>query len=145
MRKRSIGSRLKRPLILTALDRKKAGVLPEGLTPVKPRLRKKIKKHTIKTVVPAKSFSSSTPKIVKQKKIGVMTHYYDKIRVGVIKLSVTLCVGDCIAYETTEGGMYEQIVESMEVNRNPVFKAGKGKEIGLKLSRTPRVGSIVLK
>lgn len=76
------------------------------------------------------------------KSIGVITHYYDKIKVGVIKLTNTLSVGDCIEYQT-EKGPYSQIVESMEINREPAFKAGRGKEIGLKLRKIPRVGSSV--
>lgn len=169
MRKRNISSRLKKPLILTALDRKKAGLLPEGLkraVKIKPAQKKKSAprpKLRIKNIFSSKTFSEPVlekftepsfiepiiepiiqPARLRQKKIGVITHYYDKIKVGVIKLSGTLCVGDCIKYETFDG-RYEQVVESMEIDRNPVFKACKGKEIGLKLSRLPRIGSIVLK
>jgi hypothetical protein len=81
----------------------------------------------------------------KQKTLGTLTHYYDKIKVGVIKLSSTLSVGDCIKFETLEGDEYEQVVESMEIDREPVFKAGKGKSIGLKLSRAPKIGCNVTK
>lgn len=83
--------------------------------------------------------------VVKQKIIGSVTHYYDKIQVGVMKLKGTVCVGDMISYETFDGETYEQIIESMEIDRNPVFKAGKGKEIGLKLMRIPKIGCDVLK
>ena len=78
--------------------------------------------------------------------IGEITHYYDKIKVGVIKLSATLSIGDRIAYQTADAESdepYEQIIESMEIDRVPVFTAGRGKEIGLKLKKTPRVGGAV--
>lgn len=196
MRKRTISARLKKPLLLTALDRRKAGVLPEGLKKkksvkrarprrarlpeilqeipletyrprrgLKPR-RSPTAKSRSRAAKPAETFSaplldfyaepavSYAETIVEepappakkqkrsQKKIGAITHYYDRIQVAVIKLAGTLSVGDCISYETANGP-YEQIVESMEINREPVFKAGRGKEIGLKLRRIPRVGCAV--
>jgi len=76
--------------------------------------------------------------------VGTITHYYGKIEVGVIKLKGALSVGDCISYETPEGD-YEQIVESMEIDRVPVFKAKKGDDIGLKLRKIAKVGSPVVK
>lgn len=167
MRKRTIRAQVKKPLVMTAYDRKQAGILPPGL---QKKSRAKKKKHVRTKVTAAqvpKRKSRITRKIPKkttetfsaplldfytepavppkrQKKIGAITHYYDKIQVGVIKLTNTLLVGDCITYETMHGP-YEEVVESMEINRNPVFKAGKGKEIGIKLRRVPAVGCIVLK
>jgi putative protease len=93
-------------------------------------------------------FSKSTfeePKAPPQKTpkvIGEVTHYYNKIQVAVIKLKGILNVGDLITYDTTDGD-YQEIVESMEIDRKPVFKAGKGKEIGIKLRREPKIGSTV--
>ena len=78
------------------------------------------------------------------KLVGTITHYYGKIEVGVIKLKGALSVGDCISYETPEGD-YEQIVESMEIDRVPIFKAKKGDDIGLKLRKEAKVGSKVVK
>lgn len=146
MRKRSLSSRLRKPLVLTALDRKKADIAGKVKTQ-----KAKVKNATqkLKVARPKKIESFSAPLLdfyaappKKLKSIGVITHYYEKIHVGVIKLSGTLSVGDCIAYETAEG-QYEQIVESMEVDREPVFKARNGKEIGLKLNKMPHVGCAV--
>lgn len=206
MRKRGLANRSRRPLLLTALDRKNAGVLPEGVKAAAVKLKKvrkerkmgkvaeknirmaqlqnslldfletepvarsyrpaprrktlsrakrvapklmakkakKIKK-TVSIFAPPVFESFSEPIIggeisqpvaakKKAKVIGIITHYYDKIKVGVIKLSGTLCVGDTIVYETDEGPA-EQVVESMEIDREPVFKAGKGKEVGIKLNK----------
>lgn len=80
----------------------------------------------------------------RQKTIGTMTHFYNKIKVGVIKLTGAVSVGDCITYDT-EDGPYEQVIESMELNREPIFKAGRGKDIGLKLKKNPRIGCKVYK
>lgn len=148
MRKRSLSSRLRKPLVLTALDRKKtdiAGKVKSQKAKVKIAAQKSkvTKPKKIETFsAPLLDFYAAPPK--KSKSIGIITHYYEKIHVGVIKLSGALSVGDCITYETAEGP-YEQIVESMEIDREPVFKAGRGKEIGLKLNKMPAVGCKVLK
>lgn len=177
MRRRSIRAASRRPLLLTALDRKQAGVLPEALqkksqkkkkpqalrlkinSPKKSRstrLSKKIEPKTEEFSAPLLDFYAETltpgkilpPKTKAPKSIGEVTHYYDKIKVAVIKLNGTLCVGDLIRYElaepTDEEDSYEQVVESMEIDREPVFKAGRGKEIGIKLRKMPRVFCKVL-
>jgi len=82
---------------------------------------------------------------VKTKIIGSVTHYFEKIHVGVISLSGILSVGDCITYETADGESYEQVVDSMEIDREPVFKAGKGSEIGIKLNAIPKIGCEVIR
>lgn len=207
MRKRSLAARTRKPLILTALDRKKAGLPPEGLKTdkqksaaaakqsllqprswwsgnwgdlieTKPTLQKTTRavKPTKQKICrapapkPRKSRKASvkraqkilvpefSPPILdfvepvvetaankKSKKIGEITHYYDKIKVAVIKLSGSLCVGDKISYETADNSRRGQIVESMEINRQPVFKAGKGKEIGIKIKKEPKEKSTVWK
>lgn len=84
------------------------------------------------------------PKRSRPKEVGVITHYYDKIKVGVIKLSSVLNVGDAIEYKTPDGS-FTQTVSSMEIERSPVFSAKRGAEIGIKLSRAAIVGSRVEK
>lgn len=168
MRKKSIAAKLKRPLILTALDRKQAALTTKRklrtarakITPLIPTKIPKKKtaqpkaaqpKTTPSFSAPLMEFFEAPPAAARPKKsrstkeniIGTLTHYYAKIKVGVIALKNTLQVGDTISYQTAEGP-YEQIVESMEIDRQPVFKAGKGKEIGLKLRREPKIGSDVL-
>lgn len=184
MRKRSITARLKKPLLLTALDRKKAGVLPEGLqkkkrgartpsrqqsarrtrtevpmemalpfemaikAPAQKRSRAPTAKRppriraTRRTAISAPAFEA--PLVTTPLFIGTVTHYYSKIKVAVFKLADTLSVGDCITYYTSEGS-YEQVVESIEIDRVPVFSAHKGQEIGIKLKKEPRLDSPVMK
>lgn len=195
MRKRSLARRSQKSLILTALDRKQAGVLPEGLKPKKKPVRvqkqtaalkgreesywssarfatqiavpffeeaeviapqnvpvqrprvKQIRRPTAVRRPIIQSFEAPIleAEIKKPKKkavLGKMTHYYEKIHVGVILLSDTLSVGDSITYPT-EAGPYEQVVESMEIERTPVFKATRGEEVGLKLRRVPVIGGKV--
>lgn len=171
MRKRNLRVRARRPLILTALDRKNAGLPPEGLRKkkkksiynrrrsepaplppfrsVRPRRARKPKANAFSAPLLDFYPERLEPKVemasteTRKKHIGEITHYYDKIQVGVIKLKGVLAVGNCILYETFDGEMYEQVVESMEIDREPVFKAGRGKEIGLKLRRIPRINGDV--
>lgn len=178
MRKRSIKSRSKKPILLTALDRKNAGVLPEGIArfkakrisrlsfPPRIKVRGKLQDSSRRTSVenlfapPLLDFSE--PEIIKSdrprqkpaygglrrasnaKAVGIITHCYNKIHVAVIKLSGTLTIGDSITYDTDDGP-YKEIVKSMEIDRRPAFKAGKGKEIGIKIKKVPRVGCTVYK
>lgn len=140
--------------MLTALDRKNAGLSLTGRPKKKAKKRaitkaKRTKYKRIKSSPAAEIFEkpfiepkNASVKAVSAKSIGEITHYYEKIQVGVIKLTGKLEVGDMITYSTYDGS-YEQIVESMEIDRKPVFKAGKGKEIGLKLYKAPRVGGVV--
>jgi len=192
MRKRSISTRLKKPLVLTALDRKKAGILPEGLQKKKRVARKsplqrsfrrvRVAEMPTEVVLPfyneiqtATRTSTRTPRPAKTRRsssrrtaartpsfeapivesspaaapvgptfVGTVTHYYNKIKVAVIKLVDTLSVGDCITYYTPDGP-YEQVVESIEIDRVPVFSAHKGQEIGMKLKKEPRLDSPVMK
>jgi putative protease len=64
--------------------------------------------------------------------IGVVTHFYNHIGVGVIKLNRPLKTGEKIKIKghTTE---FEQPVKSMQKDHKSIDKAGKGDEIGLKL------------
>ena len=187
MRKRSISTRLKKPLVLTALDRKKAGILPEGLQKKKRVVRKSPLQRSSRRVrdsemptevvlpfyneVETPARRTRTPRAAKTRRsptrrsaarttpsfeapiisspvgptfVGTVTHYYNKINVAVIKLADTLSVGDCITYYTP-AGPYEQAVESIEIDRVPVFSAHKGQEIGIKLKKEPRPDSPVMK
>jgi putative protease len=70
--------------------------------------------------------------IVSEKEIGTITKYYSKIGVAVIKLSSTIKVGDTIILRgaTTD---FSQTVESLQVEKESIQKAGAGKEIALKV------------
>ena len=68
----------------------------------------------------------------KLKKIGAITHYFPKVKAGVIKLSATLAVGDTIYIKghTTD---FKQKVASLQIDNAPIEKAAKGKEVGIKV------------
>lgn len=76
--------------------------------------------------------------------IGRITAYFDKIQVAVIKLDKPLRLGDIIQI-TAEDMLFQQPVDSMQINRKPVKIAKKGSEIGLKISREPELNGMVYK
>lgn len=67
------------------------------------------------------------------KKVGKVTHLYTKISVAILELESELKVGDLIKFQTKDGEL-SQKVESMQIEHQPVERAGKGEAIGLKVS-----------
>jgi putative protease len=79
------------------------------------------------------------------KLIGKVTHYFDKIGVAVIALDDTLKVGDTIRIIGGLDTDFEQEVESMQIEHQPIQEAKKGDEIGLKVKEKVREGYKVYK
>lgn len=79
-----------------------------------------------------------------EKKIGEITHYFDKIGVAIIKLSAPLKVGDNIKVKGATSD-FEQAIESMQVEHADVESAESGQELGIKVSEKAREGDEVLK
>lgn len=66
--------------------------------------------------------------------IGKIAHYFDRAGVAVIELEADLSQGDTILIEDhTTGETFDQPVDSMQIDKNPVEKAGAGDAIGLKV------------
>lgn len=78
-------------------------------------------------------------------KVGVVTHYYDKIGVAVVELSGTLSVGDRIKFSRGGEDLFEQDVESIQIEHQKVDSAGKGKTVGLKTKDVAKEGAEVYK
>lgn len=77
-------------------------------------------------------------------KVGTITHYYDKIGVGVIELTDTLSVGDTIRI-SGHGKEFTQPVSSMQVEHESIQTAKKGQAIGLKIEQEIKDGDEVFK
>jgi putative protease len=96
-----------------------------------------------KVVKKAKKPIKAAKKIIKKEiLIGKVIHFFDKIKVAVIAVEKPIKIGDKIqiAGNTTN---FEQKVESMQIEYNPVKKAGKGDDIGMKVKETVREGDKV--
>jgi len=76
------------------------------------------------------------------KKIGEVTHYYNRIGVAVLQLEQELKLGDQIMVlgRTTEFG---QVVNSMELNHRLIQEAEPGMEVAVKVMERVRAGDEV--
>lgn len=70
-------------------------------------------------------------------KVGVITHYYDKIAVGIVKLDGPLRVDDTIKV-VGKNGEFTQEVSSMQFEHQNIDSAKKGDEVGIKLDQPVR-------
>jgi hypothetical protein len=75
---------------------------------------------------------------------GYCEGYYEKINVAIIRTTSPVREGDRLVFEQ-EGGLFEQTVTSMQINRKDVKLARSGSDIGMKLLKTPKVGTPVYK
>jgi hypothetical protein len=80
----------------------------------------------------------------KLKIIGKITHYYPKISVAIVELNDEIFVGDRILIKGTTTN-FEQVVESIQIEKRNVDKASAGQKIGLKVKDRVREKDIVYK
>ena len=78
------------------------------------------------------------------KRCGICEGYFEKIDVAVIKLTSPLRSGDTILIANNQG-LFEQEVKSMQIDRKEVSIARTGSDIGIKIRKTPKVGTSVFK
>lgn len=75
---------------------------------------------------------------------GYCDGYFENIDVAIVKVTSPLREGDQIIFEV-EGGLFEQTIKSMQINRKDVKLARSGSDIGLKVPKAPKVGGKVYK
>lgn len=76
--------------------------------------------------------------------IGKAKHFFDKISVVVIELSAPLKVGDKIKFKHGEEE-FEQSVDSMQIEHDPIQEASAGQAIGMKTTQKVHEGTEVYK
>lgn len=80
-----------------------------------------------------------------EEEIGVITHFFSKINVGVLELTKgSLKIGDTIHIKGHTTDLYQK-VESMQVEHAPVQSAAKGDSVGLHVESQVREHDIVFK
>lgn len=79
-----------------------------------------------------------------EKEIGVITHWFDKISVAVIKLKGALAKGDHIKIKRGEEE-FEETVSSLQIEHEDVEKAKKGDDAAMKFSHKAHEGAVVYK
>lgn len=80
----------------------------------------------------------------REKLIGKIAHYYDKIKVAAVTLKDTLSQGDTIRIEGG-GKSFTQEIDSMQIEHEQVQKAKKGEDVGFKVKQKVREGYRVFK
>jgi putative protease len=78
-------------------------------------------------------------------KVGRVTHYYGKIGVAIVELDGTLSVGDSVKFKRGGEDLFEQKVESIQIEHERKDSAKKGDVIGLKTNEEVREGTEVYK
>lgn len=77
-----------------------------------------------------------------ERPIGQVTHYFSRVGVAAVQLSDTISVGEHIHIRghTTD---FVTDVSSMEIDNQPVTRAGPGASIGIKVPDKARPGDMV--
>ncbi|PSO45691.1 MAG: hypothetical protein BRC25_01305 [Parcubacteria group bacterium SW_6_46_9] len=76
--------------------------------------------------------------------IGQVIHYFNNIQVAVIELSDELSVGDTVTFVNPNGEkLFEQQIDSMEIDEEPVETASSGDEVAVKVEKKAKAGASV--
>jgi len=76
--------------------------------------------------------------------VGRVTHYFGRIGVAVVKLSAPLSQGDTVHFRGKSTD-FTQVLESMQIEHQPVREAKPGDEVAIKVSNRVREGDEVYK
>ena len=78
------------------------------------------------------------------RQIGTVTHYFGKLRVGIVKLTGRVATGDKLHF-LGHGADFKQKVKSMQVDHAAVDTASSRTEVGIRLNHRVREGTKVYK
>ncbi|MFH1459567.1 MAG: hypothetical protein ABIG64_04250 [Candidatus Omnitrophota bacterium] len=79
---------------------------------------------------------------MKEKEIGVINHYFNKLSVGIIELKGSLKVGDTIHIKGAHDD-FSQTIDSMQIEHETVESAKKGEFVGIKVVQQVHVNDKV--
>lgn len=77
-----------------------------------------------------------------EKPIGIVTHYYGGIKVGIVKFSTPIKEGVMVEFRGSTTN-FSEVLASMQYDHKPIVKAPKGKQIGIKVKKRVREGDKV--
>jgi len=80
--------------------------------------------------------------MAEEKPIGKVIHYYDNISVAIVKLEKKLSIGETVKFVRGDN-VFEQTVESMEIKHGKLAKAKPGDEVGIKVDKTAKEGTLM--
>jgi hypothetical protein len=77
-------------------------------------------------------------------RVGVVTHFFDHVSVAVVKAEDTINVGDKIKVYDKQGNVVvEQVIDSMEIDKQKQETVSTGTEFGLKVEGAVKEGYLV--
>jgi hypothetical protein len=76
--------------------------------------------------------------------IGYVSHFFSKINVAIIDLTLPLSVGDRILVKGPSTD-FDQKVESIQIDRKEIHRAEGGQSVGLKLAQLAKEKDVVYK
>ena len=69
-----------------------------------------------------------------EKEIGVISHYFGKVSVGIVELTDVLKIGDSIRIKGAHDD-FTQKIETMQIEHVTVNEANKGDSVGIKVAQ----------
>ncbi len=78
-------------------------------------------------------------------KVGRVTHYYDKIGVAIVELDNTLSVGEKVRFVRGGEDLFDQVVDSIQIEHQKVESSGRGQIVGLKTIEPVREDAEIFK
>ncbi len=87
----------------------------------------------------------SLPDLREMRLCGKCEGYLEKIQVAIVTVSAPLRVGDRVIFESESGGLFEQNLGEMQINREDVMTAYSGDDIGMKVKAVPKKNGNVYK
>lgn len=78
----------------------------------------------------------------KEKQIGTVTHWYDKLGVAVVKLTGKLSKGDKVKVRRGEEE-FEETISSIQIDHKDVASAKKGDDAAIKFSGRTKEGAAI--
>jgi len=79
---------------------------------------------------------------MKEKEVGIVTHYFGKISVGIVQLNAPLKVGDTIHIKGAHDD-FSQTIDSMQIEHEEVESAKEGDLVGMKVIQQVHVNDKV--
>jgi len=80
--------------------------------------------------------------MAEEKPIGKVIHYYDNISVAIVKLEKKLSIGKTVKFVKGDN-VFKQTVESMEIKHGKLTEAKPGDEVGIKVDKTAKEGTLM--
>ena len=108
-------------------------------------VRRKHKRAARKSkAAPKKAVKAAPAKQAKQKTVGLVTHFYPHISVGIVEVKSPLKLGDSVTI-TGHGRTFKQKITSMQIEHESISAAKKGDIIGMKVVKPVKEKDVVMK